>query len=158
MSKTPHYSRISDDAESINTVTGRSIYYGLRPWRCDDRFQDWLKSFTMLDGVVTQYHLLQLLWRCGRSEPGKEPLDNYHRLNRGEVMYYVERWRSGMVRSGMMETYPYDQSEVRRITEEDGLKMRVWRHQREMELESREGKIEEALQENIRRTTKKDSK
>lgn len=145
MDGTPHYTRIKDAPEAINAVTGRSIYYGMRPWRCDDRFQDWLKSFTCLDGVGVQFNLLQVFWQCARSEKGQEPIVNYHRLGRSEVMYFVERYRSGMMRTGVMETYPYDQNELRRIAEEDGLKMRVWRHQRELEMESKEGKIDEVL-------------
>lgn len=74
---------------------------------------------------------------------------DYRRMGRGEVMYYVERYRSGMMRDGMWDTYPYDQNELRRIAEEDGLKMRVWRHQRELEMESREGKLDEALQSSV---------
>lgn len=149
MNGVPHYSRVKDEPEALNAVTGRSIYYGMRPWRCDDRFHDWLAAFTHLDGVGVQYRLLHLLWDCGRSVEGSEPLDNYYRLGRKEVMYYVERYRSGMMRTRMMEPYPYDQNEVRRIVEEDGLKMRVWRHQRELELEAKEGKVDESIWQSV---------
>lgn len=154
MDKTPHYSRVKDKPETLNPVTGRSVYYGIRPWRCDDRFQDWLKSFTNFDSVVTQYNLVKLFAQCARSEAGEEPVDSYHRLGRSEVMFYVERYHSGMMRTGVLETYPYDQNELRRIAEEDGLKMRVWRHQRELEMESKEGKIDELLHTNVMRRGK----
>ncbi|KPA79829.1 putative mitochondrial hypothetical protein [Leptomonas pyrrhocoris] len=154
MDKTPHFSRIKETPETLNPVTGRSIYYGMRPWRCDDRFQDWLKAFTCLDGVTVQYNLLKRFFRCARSDEGQEPIDNYHRLGRGEVMYYVERYQSRMMRTGVLETYPYDQNELRRIAEEDGLKMRVWRHQRELELESKEGKIDEVIHMNVMKRNK----
>ncbi|EPY24793.1 hypothetical protein AGDE_12169 [Angomonas deanei] len=146
---TPHYSRIKENPETINAITGRSIYYGMRPWRCDDRFQDWLKSFTLLDSLGVQYAQLRTLYECAWSDPGKEPLDNYIRLGRSEVMYYVERYKSKMMRVGMWETYPYDQNAVRRIAEEDGVKMRVWRHQKELELESKSSKVDDAIHENI---------
>ncbi|EPY31859.1 hypothetical protein STCU_03165 [Strigomonas culicis] len=121
----------------------------MRPWRCDDRFQDWMKSFTYLDSPAVQYSLLSRFWQCARSEEGEEPLEDYHRLGRSEVMFYVERSRSGMMRTGMWETYPYNQNDLRRIAEEDGLKMRVWRHQRELEIQSKEGKIDDALQNSV---------
>ncbi|KEG13439.1 hypothetical protein DQ04_01001020 [Trypanosoma grayi] len=155
MEETPHYSRVVDEPESLNVVTGRSIYYGMRPWRCDDRFQDLLASFTHLDSLSVQLHLMKLLWRCARSEGGAEPLDNYKRLGRGEVMFYVERHRSGMMRTGVLERYPYNQNELQRIIEEDGLKMRVWRHQRAMEMEAKEGKIDDLLSANVIRGIKK---
>lgn len=144
-----HYSQVQDNPEALNPVTGRSIYYGMRPWRCDDRFQDWLKSFTSLDGPSIQLDLMRKLWRCSRSELGEEPIDNYYRLKRNEVMYYVERFRSGMMRYGAWETYPYDQNELKRVTEEDGMKMRVWRHQRELELSAKFGKLEDLMQDNV---------
>ncbi|KAH9582178.1 hypothetical protein LSM04_007025 [Trypanosoma melophagium] len=155
MEETPHYSRVSDEPESLNVVTGRSIYYGMRPWRCDDRFQDWLISFMRMDSLLVQCHLLKLLWRCSRSENGAEPIDSYKHLGRGEVMFYVERYRSGMMRSGFFEKYPYNQNELQRIIEEDGLNMRVWRHQRELEMESKQGKIDDLLRMNVLKSTKK---
>lgn len=54
-----------------------------------------------------------------------------------------------MMRGGVLETYPYDQIELRRIAEEDGLGMRVWCHQRELEIESREGKLDNVLHLNV---------
>ncbi|KPI84484.1 hypothetical protein ABL78_6447 [Leptomonas seymouri] len=154
MDRTPHFSRIKETPDTLNPVTGRSIHYGMRPWRCDDRFQDWIKAFTCMDGISVQYNLLKLFFQCARSEEGQEPVDSYHRLGRKEVMYYVERYQSGMMRTGMLETYPYDQNELRRVVEEDGLKMRVWRHQRELEMESKEGKIEEVMMMNVMKRNK----
>lgn len=149
MTGTPHYSLVKDDPEAINPVTGRSIYYGMRPWRCDDRFQDWLKSFTKFDSIPIQIGLLQTFFACARSEENEEPKNSYYRLGRGEVMFYAERYRSNMMRTGAFETYPYDQNELKRVAEEDGLKMRVWRHQRELELSAKEGKIDDIMQESI---------
>lgn len=157
MEECPHYSRVVDEPESLNVVTGRSIYYGMRPWRCDDRFQDLLLSFTHMDSLFLQFHLAKLLWRCSRSDRGAEPLDNYKRLGRGEVMFYVERYRSGMMRTGVFERYPYNQNELQRIIEEDGLKMRVWRHQRELEMESKEGKVDDVLRFNVVNNLKRSS-
>lgn len=147
--RTPHYSRVADEPEALNPITGRSVYYGMRPWRCDDRFCDWLKSFTMLDSLSVQRSILRTFYRCARAESGNEPKDDYYRLSRAEVMYYTERSRCGMMRERLWETYPYDLTEVRRVGEDDGLKMRVWRHQRELELESREGKVDDALRASI---------
>ncbi|ESS70126.1 hypothetical protein TCDM_14460 [Trypanosoma cruzi Dm28c] len=155
MEESPHYSRVADAAESINVVTGRSIYYGMRPWRCDDRFHDLLSSFLNMDSLVVQLHLAGLLWRCSRSRKGSEPIDCYKRLGRGEVMYYVDRYRSGMMRTGYFDKYPYNQNELQRIIEEDGLKMRVWRHQRELEMESKEGKIDDLLRKNVMKNTER---
>ncbi|RNF23021.1 uncharacterized protein Tco025E_02932 [Trypanosoma conorhini] len=155
MEETPHYSRVADEAESINVVTGRSIYYGMRPWRCDDRFQDLLASFLHMDSLIVQLHLTKLLWRCSRSEKGAEPVDGYKRLGRGEVMFFVDRYRSGMMRTGVFEKYPYNQNELQRIIEEDGLKMRVWRHQRELEIESKQGKIDDLLRMNVVKNTER---
>jgi hypothetical protein len=64
-------------------------------------------------------------------------------------MFYVERAKCGMMRSRLFERYPYDQQMVKRINEEDALKMRVWRHQRQLELESREGKIDDLIAKNV---------
>nr|CCC93614.1 conserved hypothetical protein [Trypanosoma congolense IL3000] len=155
MSNTPHFSRVVDETESLNVVTGRRIYYGMRPWRCDDRFQDFLGSLFHLDSPVKQFQLARLLWRCARSKKGEEPSEDYRWLGRGEVMFYVERWRSGMMRTGMFERYPYNQNELQRIAEEDGLKMRVWRHQRELEMESKQGKLDDFLRANVMNDLKK---
>lgn len=153
MSHTPHYSRVADSPETINAVTGKSYFYGMRPWRCDDRFTDWLSSFTHMDGLGVQFALIQTLWRCASSQKGEEPLDDYYRLERSDVMMYVDRYRSGMMRTSYLERYPYDQNELRRVVEDDALRMRVWRHQRELELESREGRIDEVLHMNVMRHT-----
>lgn len=149
MEKTPHFSRIADLPESINPITGRSLYYGLRPWRCDDRFMDWLAGFTSFASPFLQYELLARVRRCSKSAFGQEPDDDYLFLTRKEVMYYAERSKSGMVREKLFETYPYDQTALRKIAEDDALKMRVWRHQRQLELEAREGKIDDALADNV---------
>ncbi|CBH15473.1 uncharacterized protein TEOVI_000738900 [Trypanosoma equiperdum] len=155
MGSTPHYSRVVDAPEALNVVTGRSIYYGMRPWRCDDRFQDFMGSFLRLDSPVNQFQLAKLLWRCARSKSGEEPLDDYRWLGRKEVMFYVERYGSGMMRTGIFERYPYNQNELQRVMEEDGLRMRVWRHQRELEMESKQGKVDDLLRTNVMNTVKK---
>lgn len=149
MEKSPHFSRVADAPESINPITGRSMYYGLRPWRCDDRFMDWLTGLTRLANPKLQYQMLSLLYTCGKSEAGKEPVDDYMYLTRKETMYYVERKMCGMMRDKMFETYPYDQYALKRVAEEDAMKMRVWRNQRQLELEAKEGKIDELLVNNV---------
>lgn len=149
MEKSPHFSRVADIPEVLNPITGRSMFYGLRPWRCDDRFNDWLVSAANLANPKVQFHALKLFYQCAKSEYGKEPIDDYMYLTRKETMYYVERKMCGMMRDRLFETYPYDQDAVKRISEEDALKMRVWRHQRELELEAKEGKIDELLAANV---------
>ncbi len=121
----------------------------MRPYRCGDRFNDWLASLATLDNPVKQYRIIKLFYKCARSEPGEEPKEHYSYLSRRESLYFLERKMSGMMRDKMFETYPYDNSELRRILEEDALKMRVWRHQREVELESKEGKLDELISESM---------
>ncbi|KAG8341293.1 hypothetical protein ERJ75_000971900 [Trypanosoma vivax] len=154
-SGTPHYSRVVDVPESLNVVTGRSVYFGIRPWRCDDRFQDLSASLAHLDSPSVLLYRIKLLWRCARSAEGSEPLDNYGRIGRSEVMFYVERYRSGMMRNGFFEKYPYNQNELQRVMEEDGLKMRVWRHQRELEMQAKQGVIDDFLHTNVVENLKK---
>lgn len=155
MERSPHYSRIADAPESINPITGRSLYYGLRPWRCDDRFMDWLNAFTNLANPKTQYQLLALMRKCAKSDVGKEPIDDYLYLTRRETMYYVERRLSGMIRERVFETYPYSSDALRKAAEQDAMKMRVWRNQRQLELEAKEGKIDELLVANVLGSSKR---
>lgn len=147
--RTPHYSRVEDLVENINPVTGRSIFYGLRPWRCDDRLQDFMLTFLRLDGFRNLMGTWKVLWRCGRSEDGNEPTTDYNQLSRREVMFYVDRLRVGMIRGGYFERYPYAARDVGRVIMEDGTKMRVWRHQRELEMEIKAGRIDELLATNV---------
>lgn len=149
MDKAPHYSRIADLPELLNPITGRSLYYGLMPWRCDDRFLDWWKGFSRFANPAVQLHLLSLARQCSSSEVGKEPLDDYTFMTRRDALYFAERYQSGMVRERMWSKYPYDQLSMARVQEEDALKMRVWRQQRQLELEAREGKIDDAVAANV---------
>lgn len=145
MDRTPHFSRVADTPECINPVTGRSMYYGLRPWRCDDRAQDLLAAFVNMENVLTQARLMSVFWKCARAEPGKEPVDDYLYLTRKEVMYYVERRKCGMLRDVLLDPYPYNPEALKQIQEEDALKMRLWRHQRELEIQSKEGKVDDLI-------------
>lgn len=142
--KTPHYSRVIDPIESINPVTGRSIYYGARPWRCDDRFQDWLQSLWGMRWGKTK-----IAWRtmreCASSEFGQQPTVPYETLGRQSVMYYVDRQDHGMIRDFMFEKYPFSSRDFVRVMTDDGTKMRVWRHQRELELEAKQGRVDELV-------------
>jgi hypothetical protein len=149
MERTPHYSVLNEAPTALNPITGRSIYYGMRPYRCADRFNEWLSSLASGDNPLKQYRILKVFYKCARSEVGEEPKDPYFYLSRRESMYFLERKMSGMMRTKMFETYPYDNQEMKRIQEEDALKMRVWRHQRELELESKEGKVDEMILESV---------
>ena len=140
---------LNDKPSSLNPITGRSIYYGMRPYRCADRLNDWIASTACLDNPVKQFRLVKLFYQCARSEAEQEPKDDYTYLSRKESLFFLERKMSGMMRVRMFETYPYDNNELRRIQEEDALKMRVWRHQREVELVSKEGKIDELISESM---------
>jgi hypothetical protein len=140
----PHYSRVTDPVESVNPVTGRSLYYGARPWRCDDRFQDWLQSAWAL-----RWEKSRRAWRtlreCAGSEFGQQPTVPYETLGRQSVMYYVDRQDHGMIRDYMFEKYPFSSRDFVRVMTDDGTKMRVWRHQRELELEAKQGRVDEIV-------------
>jgi hypothetical protein len=110
---------------------------------------DWMTSLTNLANPKQQYQLLSLMRKCAKSEVGKEPIDDYMYLSRRETMYYVERKLCGMMRENVFETYPYSTEALRKAAEEDAMKMRVWRHQRQLELEAKEGKIDELLISNV---------
>lgn len=140
----PHYSRVVDPIETLNPVTGRSIYYGARPWRCDDRVHDWLQSL-----VALRWKKSKIAWRnlmdCAYSEFGGQPTCPYETLQRQTVMYYVDRQDHGMVRDYMFEKYPFSTRDFVRVMTDDGTKMRVWRHQRELELEAKQGRVDEII-------------
>lgn len=146
----PHYTRMDEDPElCINPVTGRSIYYGLRPHRCDDRLSDIIATVAAFDYPSNMFESVSRLVRCLRSEPGAEPDDDYFNLARREVMYYVERHRCGMVRTGVFEKYPYDRTLVASVQQEDSTRMRVWRHQREMEVQAKQGAVDDIVSSNV---------
>lgn len=142
--KMPHYSRVVDPIETINPVTGRSVYYGARPWRCDDRFQDLLQSAWGFRGTSARI-AWQNLWDCAYSEFGQQPTAPYETLGRQSVMYYVDRQDHGMIRDYMFERYPFSSRDFVRVMTDDGTKMRVWRHQRELELEAKQGRVDELV-------------
>ena len=155
MERTPHYSVLNETPACLNPITGRSIYYGMRPYRCTDRFNDWLSSLATLDNPVKQYRIFKVFVQCVRSKENEEPKDDYYYLSRREAIFFLERKMSGMMRTKMFETYPYDSNELKRIQEEDALKMRVWRHQRELEMESKDGKIDELISDSMRYAQKR---
>lgn len=140
----PHYSRVIDPIETLNPVTGRSIYYGARPWRCDDRVHDWLQSLSAMRirkaGVAWKTFL-----QCAYSNFGEQPTVPYETLQRQSVMYYVDRQDHGMIRDYMFEKYPFSTRDFVRVMTDDGTKMRVWRHQRELELEAKQGRVDEII-------------
>lgn len=152
----PHYSRVVDPIETLNPVTGRSIYYGARPWRCDDRVHDWLQSL-----VAMRFKKGKIAWRtlmeCAYSEFGEQPTCPYETLQRQSVMYYVDRQDHGMVRDYMFEKYPFSTRDFVRVMTDDGTKMRVWRHQRELELEAKQGRVDEVIAGGVLPKTKKES-
>lgn len=151
----PHYSRVIDPLETLNPVTGRSIYYGARPWRCDDRVHDWLQSLTAM-----RWRKAKIAWRtfmdCAYSEFGEQPTCPYETLQRQSVMYYVDRQDHGMVRDYMFEKYPFSTRDFVRVMTDDGTKMRVWRHQRELELEAKQGRVDEIIAGGVLPSRKKD--
>lgn len=148
-SGTPHFTRVTDLVENINPVTGRSVHYGLRPWRCDDRFQDFLLTVIRFEGLGATGRTWSTFRQCYRSEFGQEPRDDYQSLSRREIMFYVDRYEAGMMRDSLWERYPYNVREVARVATEDGTKMRVWRHQRELEMEAKEGRLDDMIQQNV---------
>jgi hypothetical protein len=142
---TPHFTRIVDPLESVNPITGRSFFYGARPWRCDDRWQDMLRAFTNMESFSEFRATVGLLNQCRKAKVGEEPTADYYALEKREVMYYVDRHRHNMIRSNAFERYPYDTREVCRVMQQDGQKMRVWRHQRQIESDSKEGYLEDEI-------------
>lgn len=140
----PHYSRVIDPIETLNPVTGRSIYYGARPWRCDDRVHDWLQSLSAM-----RIRKAGIAWKtfmqCAYSGFGEQPTGPYETLQRQSVMYYVDRQDHGMIRDYMFEKYPFSTRDFVRVMTDDGTKMRVWRHQRELELEAKQGRVDEII-------------
>uniref|UniRef100_A0A7S1MRQ5 Uncharacterized protein n=1 Tax=Neobodo designis TaxID=312471 RepID=A0A7S1MRQ5_NEODS len=141
----PHYSKVIDPVETINPVTGKSIYYSARPWRCDDRFQDWFATFIKhrrWDKVSETWAVLR---QCAKADYGEQPTVPYVSLERREIMYYVDRAEHDMIRDRFWQRYPWSQREPIRTMLEDGSRMRVWRHQREIELEAKEGRVEDLI-------------
>eukprot|EP00760_Papus_ankaliazontas_P030579 PhM_4_TR490/c0_g1_i1/m.65230 len=131
----PHFSRVDEDeVESTNPITGRSYYFGQRPWRCDDRAVDLFSAVVKVEGFAKIRRAYHSLNKCRKSPIGGEPTDNYVSLTKKEVLFYVDRAKSGMLRDNYLERYPYDPYQVSRQQQEDGIRMRVWRRQREMEL------------------------
>jgi hypothetical protein len=145
----PHYSRVTDPVETINPLTGRSIYLGIRPWRCDDRFNDWLSTIISGAGWSKTKIAWRTLRKCGTSEFGEQPTVDYEVLTRREVMFYVDRHEGGMIRDYMFEKYPFSTRDLGRVNMEDSVKMRVWRHQRELELEAKSGRVEEVIADSV---------
>jgi hypothetical protein len=141
----PHYSQVIDPVDTINPITGRSIYYGSRPWRCDDRFQDWLATFFKTRDYQTVRNTWKTFMQCTRSEYGAQPTTPYESLERREIMFYVDRAEHDMIRDRFWQRFPWSVREPALILMNDGTKMRVWRHQREMELEAKEGRVEELI-------------
>jgi hypothetical protein len=100
-----------------------------------------------LEGIRYTWSLMR---KCSKSEYGQEPTDNYYSLARREVMFYVDRYEAGMLRDRFFERYPYNVKEIARVSHEDGTRMRVWRHQRELELEAKEGKLDEMINSSVK--------
>lgn len=143
--RTPHYSLVTDPVETVNPVTGRSLYYGARPWRCDDRLQDFTTTLFKLRSFSNIRETLSVFVKCARSDFGEQPTVPYVALQRQEVMFYLDRHDNGMIRDYCFERYPYNTRDVGRVQTEGGTRMRVWRHQRELELEAKRGRVEELL-------------
>ena len=141
----PHYSKVIDPVETINPITGRSLFYAARPWRCDDRFQDWFATFIKHRRMDKVRETWGVLLQCARADYGKQPTVPYVSLERREIMYYVDRAEHDMIRDRFWQRYPWASREPVRTMLEDGSKMRVWRHQREMELEAKEGRVEDLI-------------
>ena len=141
----PHYSKVTDPVESINPITGRSLYYSARPWRCDDRFQD----FFCVMMKYRDWPMMKQTWgtfmRCAYSDYGAQPTTPYVALDRREIMFYVDRAEHDMIRDRFWQRYPWTAREPSRIMMDDGNKMRVWRHQRELEMEAKEGHVEDMI-------------
>ena len=146
-----HYSflRPEDLPDLRNPLTGRSMNYGSNPWRCDDRFQDWLKSAMHFDSLFLGFHQLRVLWDCRTSNVGEEPKEDYYRLLPSEVTYYVERKKEGMLRDHYSDRYKWDSLDLFRVLQEDSLKIRVYRRQKTLEVEAKEGVVEDLIANNV---------
>ncbi len=148
--RNPHYTKIHVEEgariETINPVTGKSIFYGIRPWHCMDRVEEWAASwYTKGSTWKDVSETWQLLKKCKASKLGEEPLDDYRFLDKKEVMFFVDRYKAGMIREEVFEPYPYNIREVQRVMHEDSTKMKVWRHQRILELDSKDGRLEDTI-------------
>ena len=89
------------------------------------------------------------MMECAYSNFGEQPTVAYETLQRQSVMYYVDRQDHGMMRDHMFEKYPFSSRDAVRIMNDDGTKMRVWRHQRELELEAKQGRVDELVSTNV---------
>eukprot|EP01064_Diplonema_japonicum_P000366 TRINITY_DN1025_c0_g2_i1.p1 TRINITY_DN1025_c0_g2~~TRINITY_DN1025_c0_g2_i1.p1 ORF type:complete len:233 (+),score=23.81 TRINITY_DN1025_c0_g2_i1:61-699(+) len=98
----PHYSLIKYPVD-IRNNNNEPRYYGERPWRCNDRWEDCVAS---LSGG--RFPPISVFVKCSRSEPGEEPAIPYKSLSRHTVEYYAERGQRGNIRKGQKEKYPWD--------------------------------------------------
>eukprot|EP01059_Diplonema_ambulator_P022988 TRINITY_DN38361_c0_g1_i1.p1 TRINITY_DN38361_c0_g1~~TRINITY_DN38361_c0_g1_i1.p1 ORF type:complete len:212 (+),score=42.44 TRINITY_DN38361_c0_g1_i1:151-786(+) len=98
----PHWSQITYPVD-IRTGQGIPKYYGDRPWRCNDRFDDVMASI-----FYFRVPPLLVALRCGFGSPGSEPTVPYTSLSRHDAEYYAERRQRGNIREYLTEKYPWD--------------------------------------------------
>ena len=139
----PHYTQVVDPIDSINLVTGRSIFHGQRPWRCADRMDDFLMCLTSFSSHTrTSFRHFR---KCISSDFGEQPTDPYFSLSKDYIMYYVDRMDHGMIRDQFWERNLFSWSASYRTRHEDTFKMRTWRAQRELEVEAKHGAVESVM-------------
>lgn len=145
----PHFSMLDEDASLTNPITGKSVYFGLYPWRCSDRLTDWYQSLISLDGPSTQLHHFRTTRACSSSALGDEPLDPYIRLPKSTALYFKERADAGMMRMRFWEQYPFDLTDVKTIGETDAVRMRTWRQQRHLEEVAKADTVEDLIRSSV---------
>ena len=144
----PHYSLVVDPVETVNPVTGHSLYYGMRPWRCSDRLED-LHDAVLLWSPSGAREAWRLFRRCAMSSFGEQPLDPYVALGRDRVMFFVDRMDHGMIRDCYFQKKAWSWADTQRVVNEDAMKMRTWRTQRELEMDAKRGKVDAAIHDSV---------
>lgn len=144
-----HFSRLEDTPDTTNPVTGKSVYFGLFPWRCSDRVSDWRRAISNFDGPRKQLHHFRLLRQCSRSALGDEPLDDYAHLPLAQAIYFKERASAGMMRERFWGRYPFELRDIKRLGEADGVRMRTWRQQRHLEEVARNDQIDDLIKASV---------
>lgn len=154
----PHYSLISNEeiTSKINPVTGRSAFFGLRPWRCADRFED--ATLSVMSHPFQTPHALRLLFQCAQSKVGEEPTEHYTALKKTNVVYYVDRAANNMIRPTMWERSSFDPNELQRIYSEDNARMHLWKTQKRLEAEGKAGLLDQWMVSNIETHTERKKK
>lgn len=145
----PHFTRLPDKADLTNPVTGKSVYYGLNPWRCSDRLTDWLHSMNSFDWPRVHLHHARTVMACASSALGDEPVVPYTRLPKSMALFYKERAESGMMREHFWEKYPFQMLQMREVSEGDAVRMRTYRQQRHLEEVAKHDHVDDLIKASV---------